>query len=57
MAANPWNPSQPLPDADEEKEAIERARRAARVEHLKTELLEGAKPKPEKKPKTTKAWE
>lgn len=48
MSANPWKPDQPLPDADDEKEAQRRAQANARVKFL-TDQLTPPPPEPKKK--------
>lgn len=48
MAAHTWKPDQPLPDADDEKEAQRRAQAAARVKFLEKQYGP-EEPQPKKK--------
>lgn len=46
-----WTPDQPLPDADDEKEAHTRAQRARRVRWLEDNVYKENEPDPKKKKK------
>lgn len=51
----PWSPDQPLPDAEDEKEAHVRAQRSRRVRWLEDNVYKDSEP--EKKGKKKPGWE
>jgi hypothetical protein len=55
-AGSQWNPTQPLTDAEEEKEAQALAKRRARVDQLHAELIKAATPPEPKKKKGLLEW-
>lgn len=57
MAAdqNQWDPSKPLPDAEDEKEANVRAQRQRRVQWLQDNVYKD--PEPEGKKKKKSSWD
>lgn len=50
-----WNPTQALPDEEDETEAKREAARRARVDYLK-QTLDKRRPKEEEKPKKKSIW-